>query len=103
MGLNNMTKNQLVQFFTNVELRNLITKDKNKMKKVNSMNTPKPNNNNRKTNRNGLVHFTKEEQEFLDKKVAAAAKKKLAVAQSGQNYSVPYDDGDERGGSNYPK
>ena len=96
MGLNNMTKNQLVQLFTNVELRNLITKDKNKMKKVNSMN-------NRKTNRNGQVHFTKEEQEFLDKKVAAAAKKKLAVAQSGQNYSVPYDDGDERGGSNYPK
>ena len=34
MGLNNMTKNQLVQFFTNVELRNLITKDKNKMKKA---------------------------------------------------------------------
>ena len=50
MGLNNMTKNQLVQFFTNVELRNLITKDKNKMKKVNSMNTPKPKNNNRKPN-----------------------------------------------------
>ena len=48
MGLNNMTKNQLVQFFTNVELRNLITKDKNKMNKVNSMNTPKPKNNNRK-------------------------------------------------------
>ncbi len=45
---------------------------------------------------------TEEEQEFWDKKVAAA-NEKLAVAQAVENYKVPsYDDGDERGWG-YPK
>jgi len=39
----------------------------------------------------------RDEQEFWDKNVAEAKKKKLADAQAGKNDSVPYYDGDERG------
>ena len=48
MGLNNLKKNQLANLFTNEELRNLIRKDKNKMRKVIDMsknNKPKSKNN----------------------------------------------------------